>query len=83
MTAGLAEIAAGAIAMGLGGFLAAQSERDHFESEYRRERCEIDEIPEQERREVAEIFQSYGVSGDNLDRVSARFRPTPHAGRIS
>jgi VIT1/CCC1 family predicted Fe2+/Mn2+ transporter len=77
VTAGLAEIAAGAIAMGLGGYLAAQSERDHFESEYRRERREIDEIPGEERREVAEIFQSYGVSGTDLDRVVGALSADP------
>jgi len=69
VTAGLAEIAAGAIAMGLGGYLAAQSERDHFESEYRRERREINEIPDEERREVAEIFRSYGLADADVDRV--------------
>lgn len=77
VTAGLAEIAAGAIAMGLGGYLAAQSERDHFESEYRRERREIDEIPQEERREVAEIFRSYGVSGTDLDRVVGTLSSDP------
>ena len=77
VTAGLAEIAAGAIAMGLGGYLAAQSERDHFESEYRRERREIDEIPQEESREVAEIFRSYGVSGSDLDRVVGALSADP------
>jgi VIT1/CCC1 family predicted Fe2+/Mn2+ transporter len=77
VTAGLAEIAAGAIAMGLGGYLAAQSERDHFESEYRRERREIDEIPEEERREVGEIFRSYGVSGADLERVVGALSSDP------
>ena len=77
VTAGLAEIAAGAIAMGLGGYLAAQSERDHFESEYRRERREIDEIPDEERREVGEIFRSYGVSGADLERVVGALSSDP------
>ena len=77
VTAGLAEIAAGAIAMGLGGYLAAQSERDHFELEYRRERREIDEIPEEERREVAEVFRSYGLAGADVDRVVASLSAEP------
>lgn len=62
VTAGLAEIAAGAIAMGLGGFLAAKSDTDHYESERSRERREIVEKTEVEKTEVAEIFHSYGLS---------------------
>ena len=69
VTAGLAEVAVGAIAMGLGGYLAAQSERDHFDSEYRLERQEIEEISDEERREVAELFRSYGLAGADLERV--------------
>ncbi len=77
VTAGLAEIAAGAIAMGLGGYLAAQSERDHFVSEYRRERREIEEIPDEERREVGEVFRSYGLTGDDIDKVVASLSADP------
>src|SRR6185437_3625533 len=60
VTAGLAEIAAGSIAMGLGGFLAARSDAEHYASELAREQREIVERPDDERREVAEIFESYG-----------------------
>src|SRR5262245_11478269 len=53
VTAGLAEIAAGSIAMGLGGYLAAKSDAEHYASERGREKREIAEIPEEEMEEVA------------------------------
>lgn len=62
VTAGLAEIAAGSIAMGLGGYLAARTDREHYESERRREIREVEEIPEQEAEEVADVFRGYGLS---------------------
>src|SRR5881409_2732634 len=55
VTAGLAEIAAGSIAMGLGGYLAAKSDAEHYASEWAREEREIIEKPNDERREVLEI----------------------------
>jgi VIT1/CCC1 family predicted Fe2+/Mn2+ transporter len=60
--AGLAEIAAGSIAMGLGGYLAARTDRDHYHSEREREIRETIELPEKEREEVAEVFRGYGMS---------------------
>ena len=60
--AGLAEIAAGSIAMGLGGYLSARAERDHYEAEARREEIEIVEKPSHERREIVEIMEAYGVT---------------------
>ena len=63
--------------MGLGGYLAAQSKRDHFDSEYRRERQEIEEIPDEERREVAEVFRSYGLAGADLERVVTSLSAEP------
>src|ERR1043166_2670902 len=60
VTAGLAEIAAGAIAMGLGGYLAAKSDAEHYAKERDRENREVVEIPEEEKREVAQVFHSYG-----------------------
>ncbi len=60
--AGLAEIAAGSIAMGLGGYLAARTDRDHYISEREREIRETVELPEKEREEVAEVFRGYGMS---------------------
>ena len=62
VTAGLAEIAAGSIAMGLGGYLAAKSDAEHYAKEREREKREVKEIPEEEMREVAEVFHSYGLS---------------------
>jgi len=59
--AGLAEIAAGSIAMGLGGYLAARTDREHYESERAREVRETVELPDKERDEVAEVFRSYGM----------------------
>jgi vacuolar iron transporter family protein len=64
VTAGLAEIAAGSIAMGLGGYLAAKSDAEHYVKEREREKREVAEIPHEEMREVAEVFQAYGLSED-------------------
>ena len=57
VTAGLAEIAAGTIAMGLGGYLAAKSDAEHYAKEREREKREVAEIPHEEMREVAEVFE--------------------------
>ena len=62
--AGLAEIAAGSIAMGLGGYLAGKTEIDHYNSELRREYDEVERVPERERDEVREFFSSLGLSHD-------------------
>ena len=62
ITAGLAEIAAGSIAMGLGGYLAARSDAEHYISERKREEREIIELPQVEKNEVTEIFEKYGLS---------------------
>jgi VIT1/CCC1 family predicted Fe2+/Mn2+ transporter len=67
--AGIAEIAAGSIAMGLGGYLAARTDRDHYHSELERERRECLELPEKEREEVAEVFRGYGISDRDLAPV--------------
>lgn len=64
VTAGFAEIAAGSIAMGLGGYLAARSDAEHYAKEREREKREVVEIPEEEMREVAQVFHSYGLSAD-------------------
>jgi len=64
VTAGLAEIAAGSIAMGLGGYMAAKSDAEHYAKEREREKKEVAEIPHEEMREVAEVFQEYGLSED-------------------
>ena len=69
VTAGLAEIAAGAIAMGLGGYLAARTDAQHFDAEVRREAWEIDNKRKFELDEVRDIFAGYGLSGAALDNV--------------
>ena len=66
---GSAEVAAGAIAMGLGGFLAARTAADHYAREKRREEDETEEMPEAERAEVAQIFRGYGLAGTALKQV--------------
>lgn len=64
VVAGLAEIAAGSIAMGLGGYLAAKSDAEHYASERLREEREVEEIPEEEAREVQKVFSDYGLSAE-------------------
>ena len=61
VTAGLAEIAAGSIAMGLGGYLAARSDADHYAAERKREEAEIVDKTKAEREEVAQVFRGYGL----------------------
>jgi VIT1/CCC1 family predicted Fe2+/Mn2+ transporter len=62
VTAGVAEIVAGSIAMGLGGYLAGKSDVEHFDSEYKRELYEIEKMPEHEKDEVLEILEDYGLT---------------------
>ena len=70
ITAGLAEVAAGSIAMGLGGYLAARTDAEHFNAEQDREYREIKEVPDFEIAEVAEVFRSYGLSDDVVVTVT-------------
>src|SRR6185312_7705100 len=60
--AGIAEIVAGSIAMGLGGFLAGKTENDHYNSELRREYDEVEKVPEMEKKEVRDFFENLGLS---------------------
>jgi len=69
VTAGLAEISAGAIAMGLGGYLAAKSDAEHYASEMRREHREVQEIPQEEQEEVARVFRSYGLGPEEISPI--------------
>lgn len=62
VTAGLAEIVAGSIAMGLGGYLAGRSDVEHYASEYKREIYEIEYLLDREKEEVIEILSSYGMT---------------------
>ena len=67
--AGLAEIAAGSIAMGLGGYLAARTDLEHYRAEEQREYLETQEKPEREAEEVAELFRGYGVGEEQIAPV--------------
>ncbi|MHB8526518.1 MAG: VIT1/CCC1 transporter family protein [Candidatus Acidiferrales bacterium] len=69
VTAGLAEIVAGSIAMGLGGYLAAKTDSEHYASEMRREIEETVEIPDQEEEEVAKVFRGYGLAEEHMRPV--------------
>jgi VIT1/CCC1 family predicted Fe2+/Mn2+ transporter len=69
VTAGLAEVAAGAIAMGLGGYLAARTDSQHYDAEERRENYEIENLWEREVDEVKAIFGGYGLQGATLNAV--------------
>jgi vacuolar iron transporter family protein len=71
ITAGLAEVAAGSIAMGLGGYLAARTEAEHYANERQNEERECVEIPEKERDEVADVFRSYGMTEEAIRPVVA------------
>src|ERR671911_297826 len=77
ITAGLAEIAAGSIAMGLGGYMAAKSDAEHYAKEREREKREVAEIPHEEMREVAEVFQAYGLSEDETWPIVQALRRQP------
>src|SRR5882724_12317057 len=77
VTAGLAEIAAGSIAMGLGGYLAAKSDAEHYAKEREREKREVAEIPHEEMREVAEVFQSYGLTEEQTRPIVQALRKQP------
>ena len=69
VVAGLAEIAAGSIAMGLGGYLAARSDAEHYDSERHREEREVQEIPDEEAREVQRVFTDYGLTREEATPV--------------
>jgi vacuolar iron transporter family protein len=77
VTAGLAEIAAGAIAMGLGGYLAARTDEEHYASEQRQEYQEIKELREVELEEVAGIFRGYGMEGQALEQATDAIAADP------
>ncbi len=79
VTAGLAEIVAGAISMGLGGYLAGRGEIEHYASERRREAREVKEIPEEEENEVAAVFAGYGLTREDVAPVLTALRARPEA----
>ncbi len=77
LTAGFAEIAAGSIAMGLGGYLAARSDAEHYASERKREEEEIVTVPEVEAQEVQDIFKTYGLTPAESASVVDALRQRP------
>jgi len=81
VTAGFAEIAAGSIAMGLGGYLAAKSDGEHFRSEQKREEQEIVEKPEAEAQEIVDLFQEYGLTIEEIKPIVEGLKRRPAAWR--
>jgi len=76
---GLAEIAAGSIAMGLGGYLAARGDAEHYVQERAREEREIVEIPEEEKAEVSKVFEAYGLTKNQSTPVVQALSENPKA----
>jgi VIT1/CCC1 family predicted Fe2+/Mn2+ transporter len=79
--AGLAEVAAGSIAMGLGGFLAAKGDAEHYQNELRREERGIVEVPECEAQEIVDLFKNYGLTDNEAAPVVAALRREPKTWR--
>ena len=77
ITAGLAEVAAGALAMGLGGYLAARTDLEHYRSELQREKSEIKEVPETERAEVRQILRKQGLDPALAEKVTEALTRDP------
>src|SRR5580765_6490462 len=70
ITAGIAEIIAGSIAMGLGGYLAGRTESDHYNAEVKREYEEVENLPDREKQEIREILAAYGISAGTQQNVA-------------
>jgi VIT1/CCC1 family predicted Fe2+/Mn2+ transporter len=68
-TAGIAEIVAGSIAMGLGGYLAGMTEKEHYEAELKREYDEVERVPDREKEEIRVVFEDYGLSPEAQEIV--------------
>lgn len=77
ITAGLAEIAAGSIAMGLGGYLAGRTEIEHYDSEERREYDEVEHKHEIEIQETKEIFAEYGLTEEQQETIAREMAKNP------
>jgi VIT1/CCC1 family predicted Fe2+/Mn2+ transporter len=78
ITAGIAEIVAGSIAMGLGGYLAGKTEQEHFESELKREYEEVEVVPEKEKEEVRLIFAEYGLNEQTQNTIADELAKDKH-----
>jgi VIT1/CCC1 family predicted Fe2+/Mn2+ transporter len=83
VTAGLAEIAAGSIAMGLGGYMAAKSDAEHYDSERAREELEVRQKADLEASEVVDVFQSYGLTTEESTLVVDALRKRPLTSRAA
>lgn len=79
VTAGIAEIAAGSIAMGLGGYLAGRNDSQHYQAERRREFEEVERVPEQEKLEITELMQAYGVQPEQSAPLVQALAANPEA----
>jgi VIT1/CCC1 family predicted Fe2+/Mn2+ transporter len=79
ITAGLAEIAAGSIAMGLGGYLAAKGDAEHYNSEREREELEVRTVPDIEAEEVRDVFRKYGMREEQITPIVNAMRERPDA----
>ena len=79
IAAGMAEIAAGSIAMGLGGYLAARSDAEHYASERAIEEAEVRQKPEVEAGEVAAVFRAYGLTAEESEPIVRALRREPKA----
>ncbi|MBB2478916.1 VIT1/CCC1 transporter family protein [Bacillus sp. APMAM] len=77
LTAGGAEIAAGSIAMGLGGYLAAKSDADHYRAELKREYDEVERFPEKEEEEIRTVFREYDLEEDHIEPIVQKLKQSP------
>ena len=79
ITGGLAEIAAGSIAMGLGGYLAARSDVEHYAKERETEQREVEVIPDKEKEEVEQVLLAYGLEKEQSSLVAEALSKRPEA----
>jgi VIT1/CCC1 family predicted Fe2+/Mn2+ transporter len=77
ITAGVAEIVAGSIAMGLGGYLAGKTEIEHYDTELKREYAEVRDLPEKEKAEVKQVFAHYGLSEQSQTLIAEELSKNP------
>ena len=77
LIAGIAEIAAGSIAMGLGGYLAGKTEQEHYQSERKREYYEIEHLRQREIEETKEFFAHLGLSEELQNRATEEISQNP------
>ncbi|KAI8146550.1 Ccc1 family [Fennellomyces sp. T-0311] len=74
---GAAELVSGAISMGLGGYLAALSEMEHYSTERQREEREVEECPQDEEDEIVEILEPYGLDRQTIQPVIDKLKADP------